>query len=179
MDSLRLVELRRVRISDPEVGVLLSGLADEYQSRYGDGDEMSTVPESDFDPPAGLFLVAVEAGEVVAGGGFRNLEAGVCEIKRMWTRADQRRRGLASAILHGLEVAAREAGYHTLRLETGPAQPEAAALYERRGYHRIPVYGRYSEALAFEVDLASLFALNRPDSSALGRCVPQGPLTEP
>ena len=156
--------LRRVRISDPEVGVLLAALAEEYRSRYGEGDEMSTVPDSDFDPPAGMFLVAVEAGEVVAGGGFRYLEDGVCEIKRMWTRADQRRRGQASAVLHGLELAAREAGYHTLRLETGPAQPEAAALYEGRGYRRIPVYGRYSEALAFEVDLASVTSSSAPGS---------------
>ncbi|HET6964555.1 MAG TPA: GNAT family N-acetyltransferase, partial [Acidimicrobiales bacterium] len=92
------------------------------------------------------------------------LEDGVCEIKRMWTRADQRRRGQASAVLHGLELAAREAGYHTLRLETGPAQPEAAALYEGRGYRRIPVYGRYSEALAFEVDLASVTSSSAPGS---------------
>lgn len=155
LGSLSPVELRRVRISDPEVVPLLSGLTDEYLSRYGEGDEMSTVPDSEFDPPAGLFLVAVEAGHVVAGGGFRYLDAGVCEIKRMWTRTDRRRRGLASVILNGLEAAAREAGYHTLRLETGPAQPEAAAMYERRGYHRIPVYGRYAQALAFEVALVS------------------------
>ena len=149
------MELRRVRISDPEVAPLLSGLADEYLSRYGEGDEMSSVADADFDPPTGLFLLAIEAGEVIAGGGYRYLEPGACEVKRMWTRADRRRRGLASAVLTGLESAARQAGYHTLRLETGPAQPEAAALYEGRGYRRIPVFGRYAEALAFEVDLAS------------------------
>lgn len=147
------MELRRVRIDDPDVGALLSGLADEYRTRYGEVDELSTVPDSEFDPPAGSFIIAVEEGRVVAGGGFRYLEDGVCEVKRMWTHAAQRRRGLASVVLDALEAAAREAGYTTLRLETGPAQPEAAALYERRGYHRIPVFGRYPQALAFEVDL--------------------------
>jgi GNAT superfamily N-acetyltransferase len=149
------VELRRVRISDPDVEPLLSGLADEYQRRYGEQDELSSVADVAFDPPSGLFLIGVEAGEVVAGGGFRYLETGVCEVKRMWTRDDRRRRGLASALLLALEAAAREVGYKTLRLETGPAQPEAAALYEQRGYQRIPVFGRYPQALAFEVDLAS------------------------
>ncbi|HEX5267836.1 MAG TPA: GNAT family N-acetyltransferase [Acidimicrobiales bacterium] len=149
------MELRRVRISDPDVEPLLSGLADEYRRRYGEQDELSSVPDVEFDPPSGLFLIAVEAGEVVAGGGFRYLETGVSEVKRMWTRDDRRRRGLASALLLALEAAAQEVGYKTLRLETGPAQPEAAALYEQRGYQRIPVFGRYQQALAFEVDLAS------------------------
>jgi hypothetical protein len=52
-----------------------------------------------------------------------------------------------------LETAATEAGYHTLRLETGPLQPEAAALYESHGYMRISSYGRYRAALAFERSL--------------------------
>ena len=63
------------------------------------------------------------------------------------------RRGHATTVLAALEELARQAGYTTLRLETGPAQPEAAALYGRRGYRRIPVYGRYPQALAFERDL--------------------------
>ena len=148
--------MRRVQVSDPAVSVLLSGLSEEYRNRYGEVDEMSTVPEAEFDPPGGLFVIAVDAGQVLAGGGFRYLESGVCEVKRMWTRSDQRRRGLASAVLAALEEAAREAGYRTLRLETGPAQPEAAALYAGRGYRRIPVFGRYRQALAFEVDLFSV-----------------------
>ena len=48
-----------------------------------------------------------------------------------------------------------DAGYHTLRLETGPAQPEALALYERVGYLRIPTFGRYRDAIAFERSLPS------------------------
>ena len=150
------MELRRVQVGDPAVSVLLSGLSEEYRIRYGEVDEMSTVPAAEFDPPGGLFVIAVDAGQVLAGGGFRYLESGVCEIKRMWTRSDQRRRGLASAVLAALEEGGREAGYKTLRLETGPAQPEAAALYEGRGYRRIPVYGRYRHAMAFEVDLYSV-----------------------
>ena len=32
-------------------------------------------------------------------------------------------------------------------------QPEAAALYQQRGYRRIETYGIYEQALAFAVDL--------------------------
>ncbi|MGH9103498.1 MAG: GNAT family N-acetyltransferase [Acidimicrobiales bacterium] len=142
-------------LSDPLVVPLLSALEAEYEARYGSGEEMSSTEISEFDPPAGLFLVLMEDDRAIAGGGFRSLAAGVCEVKRMWTRADRRRRGLASKVLAALEDGARAAGYTTLRLETGPAQPEAAALYLARGYRRIAAYGRYPEALAFERSLAS------------------------
>ncbi len=68
----------------------------------------------------------------------------------MWTAPDQRRKGYASVVLDALEQEARNRGYANLRLETGPAQPEARALYDRRGYRRIPTYGRYELATAFE-----------------------------
>ena len=73
----------------------------------------------------------------------------------MWTAPDQRRQGHASAVLDALEAAARDRGYRRLRLETGPAQPEARSLYERRGYAGIAPYGRYDVATAFELLLDS------------------------
>jgi GNAT superfamily N-acetyltransferase len=163
------MELRRRRLTDVEVAPLLAGLAVEYHARYGSNDEMSHASADEFDPPAGGFVVAIEDGVTVAGGGFRPLEPGVCEVKRMWTHPGHRRRGYAMQILEALEHDAREAGYKTLRLETGPAQPEAQALYTRRGYHRIPVFGRYPLALAFERDLATGTA----DDADAGTAVPR------
>jgi GNAT superfamily N-acetyltransferase len=160
------MELRRRRLTDVEVAPLLAGLATEYEARYGSGDEMSRASAEEFDPPAGAFLVLVVDGVTVAGGGFRFLEPGVCEVKRMWTNPAARRRGYAMRVLTALEDAARHAGYRTLRLETGPAQPEARALYERRGYHRIPVFGHYPQALAFELDLTRVGRPPAADTSA-------------
>ena len=145
--------MRRVRLSDPLVAPLLAGLADEYEARYGASDEMALAHAGEFDPPSGVFLALVDGASLVAGGGLRYLSPGVCEVKRMWTRADRRREGHAATVLAALEDAARLAGYSTLRLETGPAQPEAAALYASRHYRRIPAYGRYTAALAFELAL--------------------------
>lgn len=71
----------------------------------------------------------------------------------MWTSPLYRRQGLAARVLDFLEVEAAAAGYRRLVLETGPEQPEAAAMYERRGYGRIPVFGPYPQALAFETRL--------------------------
>jgi GNAT superfamily N-acetyltransferase len=147
------MDVRPVRLSDPVVAPLLAGLAAHYEELYGPNDEMAKVAAEEFDPPAGLFVAVVEDGTVVAGGGFRALAPGVCEIKRMWTHPAQRRRGLASAVLGELEERARGAGYHTVRLETGPRQPGAVALYSARGYGRVEPYGWYAQALAFELSL--------------------------
>jgi len=149
------MELRTCRLTDVEVAPLLAGLAAEYHERYGSNDELRHASVEEFDPPDGAFVVLIDDGVTVAGGGFRLLEPGVCEVKRMWTHANYRRRGHAARVLDALEEKARAAGYHTLRLETGPLQPAAQALYAGRGYNRIPVFGRYEFALAFEVDLTA------------------------
>jgi GNAT superfamily N-acetyltransferase len=147
------VELRHVRFGDPEIAPLLQGLTEEYQVRYGSTAEMSSVDEREWEPPDGAFLVLVEEGIVVAGGALRRLSGDTCEVKRMWTAPDRRRQGCASAVLDALEAAAKDRGYSYLRLETGPAQPEARSLYERRGYRQIPPYGSYEHATAFEFPL--------------------------
>jgi Acetyltransferase (GNAT) family len=99
---------------------------------------MATVDAEEFDPPAGTFVVLIDGGEVLAGGGLRRVADDTCEVKRMWTAAGHRRKGYASQVLTGLEDAARAAGYSTLLLETGPLQPEAIALYTGRGYPASP-----------------------------------------
>ena len=145
-----MVTLRKVRLSDPEVRPLLAGLADEYELRYGSGDEMATAKADEFTWPDGAFLIVVEGSETLAGGGIRRCSADTCELKRMWTAPTHRRRGHASAVLAGLEGAARDLGYTFIRAETGPAQPEAISLYRRRGYRDIPNYGPYEGSFAFE-----------------------------
>ena len=55
-----------------------------------------------------------------------------------------RGRGVSKVVLAALEDAARERGWTTLRLETGPRQPEAIALYAGAGYRPIGPYGAYA-----------------------------------
>lgn len=149
------MEMRQVRLTDPLVAPLIKGMTREYEVRYGETDEMATVDAEEFDPPSGTFLVLLDGGEVLAGGGLRRIGDDTCEVKRMWTAAGHRRKGYASQVLTGLEDAARAAGYSTLLLETGPLQPEAIDLYTARGYRPIPSYGRYPDALAFRFGLRS------------------------
>ncbi len=153
---------------------MLSGLADEYRDRYGHPGELGSVAPEEFEPPHGVFVVVLEGGETVAGGALRRVSDRTAEVKRMWTAPDRRRQGYAWLVLDRLEGEARDLGYAVLRLETGPAQPEARSLYERRGYARIPAYGPYEGAIAFERDLAD--GSRRPDLS-IGAFTPRGPWT--
>ena len=144
-----------MHLGDPVTAPLLAGLAREYLQRYGASDEMATTTDAEFDAPGGGFLVMVEGDELLAGGGIRRHSHDTCEVKRMWTAPGHRRRGLAATVLGALEQLARDRGYTRVILETGPAQPEALALYTAAGYSRIPVYGRYPSALAFERRLST------------------------
>ena len=144
-----------MRLGGTETAPLLAGLAEEYERRYGASHEMSTTHAGEFVPPDGGFLVLLDEGRTLAGGGIRRLSADTCEVKRMWTAPGERRRGHASTVLRGLEELARSLGYTRLWLETGPAQPEALAMYERAGYRPISVYGRYPVARAFEKELTA------------------------
>ena len=58
----------------------------------------------------------------------------------MYVVPEARSRGHARRLLYALEDAARELGYVRVRLDTGPLQPHARALYESEGYREIPDY---------------------------------------
>jgi GNAT superfamily N-acetyltransferase len=49
-----------------------------------------------------------------------------------------RGQGIARALLHALEDAAKRIGYDVVRLDTGPRQPHAQGLYLSEGYRVIP-----------------------------------------
>ncbi|MEP7266460.1 MAG: GNAT family N-acetyltransferase [Saprospiraceae bacterium] len=79
----------------------------------------------------------------VACGAFKpyNLEA--VEIKRMYVKSDQRRKGYASIVLQELEHWAKESGFSSAILETGNFLPGTVALYSKSGYHVIPNFDQY------------------------------------
>ena len=83
-------------------------------------------------------------GEPAVTGGWRRIDDGTVEIKRMYVLEHARRRGLARLMLAELEATAREAGAHRVELNTGDQQPEAIALYESSGYQLTRGFGHYA-----------------------------------
>lgn len=64
----------------------------------------------------------------------------------MYVVPESRGSGVSTGLLTRLEAGARDRGWVTLRLETGPAQPDAIRFYERAGYRRIPLFGAYVDS---------------------------------
>ena len=138
--SLSPVTAVHVHPDDPLAAPLFAELATEYDARYGDlfggaAEELSRYPAAAFLPPSGDFLLLLADGVPVAGGAFmRHPDPGTAEVKRMWTAATHRRRGLARRVLTLLEQRAAQRGYRRLFLTTGPRQPEARDLYLAAGW---------------------------------------------
>jgi GNAT superfamily N-acetyltransferase len=121
---------------------LIEAMIAELEQFYGRIDRagMPSATAADFAPPGGRFLVLYEGLEAVACGGVKRLEDGLGEIKRMYVIPHARGRGVGRVLLVALEDAARDLGYARVRLDTGPRQPHARALYESAGYAEIPDY---------------------------------------
>jgi GNAT superfamily N-acetyltransferase len=88
-------------------------------------------------------VVAYFAGEAVGCGAIRAYSSDTMEIKRMFVRENQRRKGVAAMILDELEHWAKELNFTRCILETGEKLPDAIKLYQKKGYSRIANYGQY------------------------------------
>jgi putative acetyltransferase len=127
---------------DPAGAALRIAQRAELDARYGSDDHEPGSPPSAAD--IDVFLVAADpSGNPVGCGALRRLDPVTAEVKRMYVAPASRGSGVATAILRALESAALDRGWTTIRLETGPAQPDAMRFYEREGYHEIPLYGVY------------------------------------
>jgi putative acetyltransferase len=108
-----------------------------------DGDEHAYYAQFNKIDKISQVVVAYEGDQAVGCGAFKKFSRGAAEIKRMYIREQARGRGIAGLILDELERWARELNYTECVLETGLKQPEAIALYRKKGYHTIPNYGQY------------------------------------
>lgn len=139
----------------PDAIVLLDELSDALRVMTGSSGK-SSFDANDVRVANAIFVVARDQyGNAVGCGAFRPLESGIAEIKRMYSRRCTR--GAGSAILLFLEMEALKLGYAALRLETRVVNEKAVTFYERRGYSRIPNFGKYvgkAEAACFEKRLA-------------------------
>ena len=146
------MEFRAMDAAAPPASDLIEAMIADLVPLYGriDGPDAPRATPEDFAPPHGVFLVGFDDdGRPVCGGGVKGLGDGVGEIKRMYVVPEARGRGLARLLLAALEDAARELGHDRARLDTGPRQPHAEALYRSAGYRDIPDYNDNPHASYF------------------------------
>ncbi|MGY1886987.1 MULTISPECIES: GNAT family N-acetyltransferase [unclassified Blastococcus] len=135
------VRVEEAAWDDADVRRLTTDQQTEVRARYGGKEEPGTHPSA---ADVAVVLLARDDDATPLGcGALRALGDGVAEVKRMYVVPAARGRGVSKAVLAGLEDAARARGWTSLRLETGPLQPEAIGLYSGAGYRPIGAFGDY------------------------------------
>ncbi len=128
----------------PDVIALIAEL-DAYQDTLYPPESRHSLDLESLKEPNVLFAVAREwTGQAIACGAIV-LYPEFGEIKRIYVHPRGRGQGVARKLLALLE--ARAIGSHCtlFRLETGPHQPDALALYASAGYERRGPFGDYTD----------------------------------
>jgi GNAT superfamily N-acetyltransferase len=151
------IEVREESLTTATSAALVADYVAEIRSMYPEWSP--NVPPrmdaSDVEPPDGRWLVAYREGEAVGCAGLKRLDERTAEIKRIYVVPRVRGAGVARALISALEKAARDAGYETVRLDTGAKQPASVALFSSSGYEQIADYnGNPVAAYWFEKRLA-------------------------
>ncbi len=102
-------------------------------------EELDSLPEK-YAPPKGQLLLGMVDGTIQGCVAFRSLDAGVCEMKRLFVRPAARSAGLGRRLVAEILSHAKSAGYESMVLDTLDRLHSARLLYERAGFVEVPAY---------------------------------------
>ena len=102
-------------------------------------NELAGLPGK-YAPPEGALLLATQDTDVCGCAALRELEPGVCEMKRLFVRPPYRGCGLGRALAQAIIAEAAAKGYAAMRLDTLAQLAEAIQLYQRLGFRKIAPY---------------------------------------
>ena len=102
--------------------------------------ELADLP-GDYAPPEGRLLLAYLEGEAAGCVALHKLEAGVCEMKRLYLRPRFRGKKVGFSLATTLIGEARQIRYRAMRLDTVTGtMDEAIGIYRRLGFSEIAAY---------------------------------------
>jgi putative acetyltransferase len=88
----------------------------------------------------GVLLLALSGTQPAGCIALRVLEAGVCEMKRLWVRDAFRGARLGELLARTILRRAADLGYAVIRLDTLAHMTHAQRLYAQLGFREIPAY---------------------------------------
>ena len=127
----------------PDVIALIADL-DAYQDTLYPPESRYTLDLASLKRPDVLFAVARDSEGLAIGCGAIVLYPEFGELKRMYVSPGGRGQGVAKKLMALLESRAADVDCKLLKLETGPYQHEALALYASTGYERRGPFGDYT-----------------------------------
>ena len=133
----------RVDAGSPEAHWALQQYFDELDRRFDGGFKTDAALDEatpSFNPPSGLFVLAMLGDDIVGCGGVQWIDESTAEIRRMWVDSARRGIGLGKRLLGHLEDEVRSSGRARVLLDTNARLAEAISMYRALGYHDIERY---------------------------------------
>ena len=148
------LEIRLVPTKDPRFQKLLQEFERDCKARR----ETPAVRNKGWLSSARLEQACVLfcAGQPVACGGFEPVDDASAELKLIYVRPDQRRKGYAGQMIESLELQALFQGYMRMVLAVSRKAPEAALFRKKLGYREGKNWGAYAgdtSCICMEKDL--------------------------
>jgi ribosomal protein S18 acetylase RimI-like enzyme len=138
-----MVEYRSAAVDDMP---LVRTLFEEYGRSLGidlsfqDFDrELASLPGK-YAPPDGTVILARHDGSPCGCVALRKIDAGTCEMKRLYVRPVTRGLGVGRELVRRILEDARGRGYAVMRLDTLATMKSAVALYRGFGFREIAPY---------------------------------------
>jgi GNAT superfamily N-acetyltransferase len=133
---------RKIEIAEAEIHEMeiVKELFMKYQTHLGISlcfqgfqQELDNLPGK-YAPPTGTILLAKEGKNIAGIVALKQLEEGVCEMKRLFVLPDYQGHGIGKMLTESLFAKAKKLNFKTMKLDTLGRLESAVALYHKLGF---------------------------------------------